>query len=186
MKSGATIDPNITMRELLEQYPGAQRALFRKYHIGGCSHCGFAPDETLAGVCMRNENLDVNEVIDQIIQSDAAERAMQIEPRQLADSLASGEPVRLLDVRTREEHEAVKIDGAQLFSQDLMQQIMTTWPKQDLLVIYDHEGNRSLDAAAFFQGHGFENVKSLRGGIDAWSVEVDPKLPRYHLEVDAE
>ena len=43
-----------------------------------------------------------------------------------------------------------------------------------------------LDAAAFFQGHGFENVKSLRGGIDAWSVEVDPKLPRYHLEVDAE
>ena len=182
MKSDATIDPNITMRELLEQYPAAQRALFRKYHIGGCSHCGFAPEETLAGVCVRNDNLDVSEVIEQIIQSDAAERAMQIEPRQLADSLVRGEPVRLLDVRTREEHEAVKIDGAHLFTQDLMQQIMTTWPKQDLLVIYDHQGNRSLDAAAFFQGHGFENVKSLRGGIDAWSVEVDPKLPRYHLE----
>ena len=39
-----------------------------------------------------------------------------------------------------------------------------------------------MDAAAYFQGHGFENVKSLRGGIDAWSVEVDPNLPRYHLE----
>jgi rhodanese-related sulfurtransferase len=39
-----------------------------------------------------------------------------------------------------------------------------------------------MDAAAYFLGHGFPNVKSLRGGIDAWSVEVDPSLPRYHLE----
>ena len=59
---------------------------------------------------------------------------------------------------------------------------MSTWPKENLLVIYDHQGTRSMDAAAYFQGQGFENVKSLRGGIDAWSVEVDSKLPRYHLE----
>jgi len=184
MKLGATIDPNITMRELLEQYPGAQRALFRKYHIGGCSHCGFAPEETLAGVCARNENLDVGEAIDHIIEGDVAERSMQIEPRELADSIGRGERVHLLDVRTREEYEAVKIDGAELFTQEAMQKIMTSWPKQDLLVIYDHQGDRSLDAAAYFQGHGFEKVKSLRGGIDAWSTEVDSKLPRYHLEVE--
>ena len=54
--------------------------------------------------------------------------------------------------------------------------------RKNLLVIYDHTGARSMDAAAYFQGHGFENVKSLRGGIDAWSTEVDPKLPRYHVE----
>jgi len=178
-----SINPNITMRELLEHFPGAQRALFRKYHIGGCSSCGFAPEETLAGVCARNENVNVDEVIEHVIASDAADRAMQIEPRELADSMARGESVRLLDVRTREEYEAVKIDGAELFTQDLMQNILGTWPKQDLMVIYDHQGTRSLDAAAYFQGHGFENVKSLRGGIDAWSVEVDSKLPRYHLEV---
>ena len=62
MSSTAAIDPTISMRELLEQFPGAQRALFRRYHIGGCSNCGFRPDETLAGVCARNENLDVDEV----------------------------------------------------------------------------------------------------------------------------
>ena len=186
MKSAATIDPNITMRELLEQYPGAQRALFRKYHIGGCSSCGFAPGETLAGVCARNKNLDVNEVIEHIIESDGADRGLQIEPRELAESIGRGEPVHLLDVRTREEHDAVKIDGAELFTQDLMQKILSAWPKNDLLVIYDHQGTRSLDAAAYFQGHGFENVKSLRGGIDAWSTEIDPKLPRYHLEVPTE
>jgi rhodanese-related sulfurtransferase len=183
MKSPAAIDPNVTMKELLEQYPAAQRALFRKYHIGGCSSCGFAPDETLAGVCARNENVDVDEVIHHIVESEAAERAMQIEPKDLANALKNGAPVHLLDVRTREEHEAVKIDGAELFTQDSMQTIMGTWPKNELLVIYDHQGTRSLDAAAYFQGHGFEKVKSLRGGIDAWSAEVDPKLPRYTLEV---
>jgi len=59
---------------------------------------------------------------------------------------------------------------------------MGNWPKESLLAIYDHKGDRALDAAAYFQGHGFENVKVLRGGIDAWSQEVDSKLPRYHLE----
>lgn len=170
------------MRELLEQFPGAQRAMFRRYHIGGCSSCGFSPDETLAGVCARNENLDVNEVIEHVIESDAADRAMQIEPRDLADALKRSEPVTLLDVRTREEFDAVKIDGAKLFTQELMQEILSSTPREGLLVIYDHQGARSMDAAAYFQGHGFSNVKSLRGGIDAWSAEVDATLPRYHLE----
>jgi len=181
MSSAATIDPNITMKELLQQFPGAQRALFRRYHIGGCSSCGFAPEETLAGVCARNENLNTAEVIEHIIESDAADRAMQIEPRELASRLKDGD-VHLLDVRTREEFDAVKIDGAELFTQELMQEAMSNWPREHLLVIYDHEGTRSMDAAAYFLGHGFPNVKSLRGGIDAWSVEVDTSLPRYHLE----
>ncbi|MGI8889840.1 MAG: rhodanese-like domain-containing protein [Chthoniobacterales bacterium] len=182
MTSTATINPDITMRELLEQYPGAQRALFRRYHIGGCASCGFSPDETLAGVCARNGNLDTDEVTEHILVSDAADRAMQIEPRELSDQLAAGETVNLLDIRTREEFEAVKLPNAHLFTQEFMQEILARWSRADLVVIYDHQGARSMDAAAFFQGHGFEQIKSLRGGIDAWSVEVDPKLSRYHLE----
>jgi rhodanese-related sulfurtransferase len=177
-----SIDPHITMQELLVQFPGAQRALFRKYHIGGCSSCGFSPDETLAGVCARNENLNVDEVVDHIVASHEADSAMQIEPRELADRIANGEKIYLLDVRTREEWEAVKLANSHLFTQELLQEILAHESKTDLFVIYDHNGARSMDAAAFFQGHGFENVKSLRGGIDAWSAEVDPKLPRYHLE----
>ena len=182
MSSATAIDPNITMRELLEQFPGAQRAMFRKYHIGGCSSCGFSPDETLAGVCARNDNVDVEEAIEHIIASDAADRAMQIEPRELAERTAAGEKINLLDVRTREEFDAVKLPGAHLFTQELMQEIQSRWSPQDLLVIYDHQGTRSMDAAAYFQGHGFTNVKSLRGGIDAYSAEVDSSLPRYQLE----
>ena len=88
MNVSVAIDPNITMRELIVQFPGAQRALFRKYHIGGCSSCGFSPDETLAGVCERNENINVDELIDYIITSHEADAAMQIEPRELSDRIA--------------------------------------------------------------------------------------------------
>jgi len=182
MSATVSIDPGISMGKLLGQFPGAQRALFRKYHIGGCSSCGFSPDETLAGVCARNENLNVDEVAQHIIASHQADAAMQIEPRELFNRIVSGEKVYLLDVRTREEWEAVKLADSHLFTQELMQEILTKESRTDLFVIYDHKGARSMDAAAFFQGHGFENVKSLRGGIDAWSAEVDSKLPRYHLE----
>ena len=182
MHAALEIDPQIPMSELLERYPGAQRALFRRYHIGGCSSCGFRPDETLAGVCARNENLDVDEVTEHILTSDAADRAMQVEPRELADRLAADETVHLLDVRTREEFDAVKLPGAHLFSQEFMQEILGQWSRDQLVVVYDHQGARSMDAAAYFQGHGFANVKSLRGGIDAWSAQVDSTIPRYHLE----
>ena len=177
-----TIDPNTTMQELLRAYPGAQRALFRKYHIGGCSSCGFQPAETLAQVCERNERLPVNEVIDHILAGHEADLKMQIAPEELDAKLKTGAPVQLVDVRTREEYEAVRIEGSVLLSQERMQEGLMKWDRTGLLVLIDHLGTRSLDAAAYFTGHGFENAKSLRGGIDAWSRDVDPALPRYHLE----
>jgi len=76
----------------------------------------------------------------------------------------------------------VRIPQAQHFTQELLQTIMAEWPKDDLLVLVDHQGARGLDAAAYFAGHGFTNVRSLRGGIDAWSLEVNPALPRYTVE----
>jgi rhodanese-related sulfurtransferase len=177
-----TIDPNITMAELLREYPGAQRALFRAYHIGGCSSCGFGPDETLAGVCERNDNLPVEEVIETIVAAHDADLKMQISPIELSERRKIGEQLPLIDVRSREEWEAVHIDGAIFLTQDLMQEMISEWPKDREFVFVCHQGIRSLDAASFFAGHGFQNVKSLAGGIDAWSAEVDPALPRYRLE----
>src|SRR6185295_17058828 len=107
------------MRALLEQFPGAQRALFVKYHIGGCSSCGFSPDETLAQVCARNENLPVDEAIAHIQQSHEEDAKMQIAPADLSEELKAG-AVKLLDIRTREEFEAARIEGAMLFTQELM------------------------------------------------------------------
>lgn len=174
------IDPNLTMGELLKAYPGAQRALFRRYHIGGCSSCGFRPDETLAQVCERNGNLPVNEVIEHIVSSYEADQKLQIAPAEAAELVKSGR-ARLLDLRTREEYEAVHIEGSTFFTQELMHQL-PGWDREQLVIFVDHKGTRALDAVAYFIGHGVENVRSLRGGIDAWSCEVDPNLPRYELE----
>jgi rhodanese-related sulfurtransferase len=177
-----TIDPTTTMSDLLAEYPGAQRALFRAYHIGGCASCGFSPTETLASVCARNENLPVEEVIATILAGHEADQNMEISPEQVAQRLKSGTQVQLVDVRSREEWDTVHIDGSTFFTEDLMNAMMSDWPTETEVVFVCHHGVRSLDAAAFFAGHGFHNVRSMTGGIDAWSLEVDPDLPRYHLE----
>lgn len=176
------IDPEITMRELLLLYPGAQRAMFRHYHIGGCASCGFQQSETLAEVCARNGGLVVGEVIKQIVESHASDLKVMIEPGELSRVLASDPEVRLIDIRTREEFDAVRIEGAIFFTQDLTQEILGQWSRQALLAVVDHLGVRSIDAAAYFAGHGFENVRSVRGGMDAWSQEVDGTLPRYEVD----
>ena len=78
------IGASSTMREVLEVFPGAQRALFRRYHIGGCSGCGFSPEETLAQVCARNGNLGVAEVLAHIQTSHEQDASILIAPAELA------------------------------------------------------------------------------------------------------
>jgi len=169
------------MQEVLELFPGAQRALFRRYHIGGCSSCGFAPDETLAQVCARNGNLDVAEVLAHIQSSHEQDAKILISPKELAGLLQQDKSVKLVDVRSREEFEAVHIEGSVLLSQDVMRELMASGSNTNPVVVVDHAGKNGLDAAAYFMGHGLQNVRCLRGGIDAWAQEVDSKLRRYKL-----
>lgn len=171
------INGESTMEAVLETYPGARRALFRKYHIGGCQSCGFQPTETIDQLCERNGDLDVNEVVTEIKAGHDFDKSMEIEPKDVDPAKA-----RVLDVRTREEFDAVRIDGSEFVNQELVQTLMSQAAKDDLLVFCDHSGNQSIDAAAYFVGHGFTNAKFLRGGIDAWAQEIDPKMRRYKLE----
>src|SRR5580698_1723794 len=101
------IDAYSPMRDVLEIFPGAQRALFRRYHIGGCSSCGFSPDETLEQVCARNGSLNVAEVLAHIQSSHEEDAKVLISPEDLAALLQTDKSVKLVDVRSREEFEAV-------------------------------------------------------------------------------
>jgi rhodanese-related sulfurtransferase len=180
--SPPSLSPASTLREVLEQFPGAQRALFRRYHIGGCHSCAFKPEETLEALCARNNSLNVQEVIEHIRASHDQDMEMQITPAEVAELLRRRSPLRLLDIRTREEWDATRIEGAIFLTQEVLQETLGSCPKDQWIVIYDHRGTRSLDAAAYFLGQGFQRVRFLRGGIDAWSQEVDPSIPRYRLE----
>jgi rhodanese-related sulfurtransferase len=175
------MNPQSAMREVLEIFPGAQRALFRRYHIGGCSSCGFSPDETLAQVCARNGNLDVAEVLAHIQSSHEQDAKVLISPKELAGLLQRDKSVRLVDVRSREEFEAVRIEGSVLLSQDVMRELMASGSNTNPIVVIDHAGKNGLDAAAYFMGHGLQNIRCLRGGIDAWAQEVEPTMRRYKL-----
>jgi rhodanese-related sulfurtransferase len=141
----------------------------------------FSAHRTLEQVCQRNNNLNVSEVLDHIQSSHEQDAKLFIAPKELVELRQKSPDAKLIDVRSREEYEAVHIDGALLLSQPVMQEIMSKWPRNQALVVIDHQGKSALDAAAYFLGHGFENVRCLRGGIDAWSQEVDTKLPRYRL-----
>jgi rhodanese-related sulfurtransferase len=173
------IHPQSAMKRVLEVFPGAQRALFRHYHVGGCASCAFQPDETLEALCARN-NLNVAEVIQQIETSHEQDLELEIAPAELAELIRAG-GVHLVDIRSREEFETTHIEPAVLLSQPVMQEILAHWPRTELMVLYDHRGQKSLDAAAYFTGQGFRKVRCLRGGIDAWAQEVDTKMRRYKL-----
>jgi len=181
MTIAAAIDGASTMREILEAFPGAQRALFRRYHIGGCSNCAFQPEETLEQVCARNGNLPVSEVLEHLRTSHEQDAKLLIDPADLAALLKTDPDVRLVDVRSREEFEAVHIDGSVMLSQPVMREILGDGTNSRPLVLIDHQGRQALDAAAYFLGHGLQNVRCLRGGIDAWAQEVDPLMRRYRV-----
>ena len=90
-----------------------------------------------------------------------------------------GESVVLLDVR---EHVEVEIAALAEALHIPMREIPARLVELDRarpIVVMCHTGNRSRRVAEFLLGNGFSDVFSLRGGIDAWSTEIDPQVPRY-------
>ncbi len=174
------ITPQTTMGEILSLYPSAKRALFQKYHIGGCSSCGYSLDQTLEEVMINHRRgKEVNNAIQFIYQSAEIDRMAQITPSELKEMLDKGERVHLIDVREDWEIEIARLPNSQVLTQRLAYEILNQWDKNEKIIFYCHSGIRSLEAAAYFIGHGVSNAKSLAGGIDRYSLEIDPSIPRY-------
>jgi rhodanese-related sulfurtransferase len=180
-------NPKITKRssmaEVLDAYPSAQRTLFSRYHMGGCHNCGYEPQEILEDVARRHGITDLDEVLALLEEAERIDKRIQISPEEVAAALKGDKPPRLIDVRTLEEWNIARIEGSQLITEDLAQEIYS-WPKDTLIVFFCHHGNRSMDAAAYFAGHGFTQTRSMTGGIDTWSQKVDSQVPRYEMAQD--
>jgi monothiol glutaredoxin len=102
----------------------------------------------------------------------------QLNVRELAEWMAKGKPHLLVDVRTAEERATAKIEPS-VFLDDALRATLETMDRDKTIVCYCHHGARSQRAAEHFVRMGFSDVHNLVGGIDAWSREVDPKVPRY-------
>ncbi len=97
---------------------------------------------------------------------------------ELKRMLDAGEKPALFDVREPQEIERARIDGSKPLTEAVMNEI-SALPKDTPMVFYCHFGQRSQAAAEHFRLQGFAQVYNLVGGIDAWSREVDPDVPRY-------
>ena len=105
----------------------------------------------------------------------------QIEPQVLDVMLKAGKPVVLVDVREPQEHAFAALPNSQLIplGELPVRAAEVDPPAGALVVVYCHHGVRSLKGAAFLEASGVAPVASLAGGIDAWSLFVDPGVPRY-------
>ena len=105
----------------------------------------------------------------------------ELDPAELREQLSGADAPLLLDVREPFEADLAKIDGALLIPLgDLENELERLRDDQDRsIVIHCHHGGRSRKACELLQSKGFRRVANLRGGIDAWSTEVDPGVPRY-------
>ncbi|TKD01857.1 Grx4 family monothiol glutaredoxin [Polyangium fumosum] len=105
-------------------------------------------------------------------------RVRQLSVRKLKEMLDAGERFEFVDVRTDKEHAIARIAQAKLLDQAELERLEAL-PKDTPIVFHCHHGGRSRSAAEAFVGRGFSKVYNLEGGIDAWSVAVDPSVPRY-------
>jgi adenylyltransferase/sulfurtransferase len=109
----------------------------------------------------------------------APESVPTISVRELKAKMDNGETLTLIDVREPFEYEIARIEGSRLIPLGELETRISELPKTGTLVLQCHSGGRSEHGARILEAAGFTNALNLEGGIDAWSVEVDPEVPRY-------
>jgi sulfur-carrier protein adenylyltransferase/sulfurtransferase len=104
---------------------------------------------------------------------------VDVTPRELKASIDAGRKPVLLDVREPFEYALCHLESSTLIPVDQLSHRLKELGLNDEIVVYCHVGIRSAGAVSLLRKNGFTNVKNLTGGIDAWAVQVDPKMPRY-------
>lgn len=102
-----------------------------------------------------------------------------ISPKELKKSLDNGEKLVLVDVREEWEYSLARVDGSILIPLGTLPQSLAQLNRDSEIIAICHHGMRSADATNFLLQQGFQKVKNLVGGIDAWSTQVDGTVPRY-------
>lgn len=167
--SDITITPEMTMEQILQVAPAAQRALFQRYHVGGCSSCGFQPSDTLAQVAKDHNILDIKDMVSTIVQAQAIDGKVQVEASEVRAWLLAGDDFSFIDVRTPDEREGKLLvnESEQLDYNDSGRYM--SLDKDRRIVFLCQDGGRSLDVASYFIGHKFTNVWCVEGGADSWN-----------------
>ena len=107
-----------------------------------------------------------------------------ISPANLQRKIESRETMVILDIREPWEQDIAKIDEAKLISRENCESILEALEKDAEIILIDWKGERASSFRVWLQQRGFNDVKSLQGGIDAWTVEINTELNRYDIDED--
>ncbi len=104
---------------------------------------------------------------------------IEITPREVKDLLARNDKVLFVDVREQWEYDTARIAGSVLIPLGDIPANLQRLENAEQVVFFCHHGMRSLDAAAWLRAQGVEGARSMSGGIERWSTEIDPSVTRY-------
>ena len=105
--------------------------------------------------------------------------SLEISAGEVKHRLESGVPFNFVDVREPEEFAIARIEGARLIPMRSVPAALAELDDDRPVIIFCHHGVRSLHVANWLREHGIEQVWSMAGGIDVWSLQIDPSVPRY-------
>jgi rhodanese-related sulfurtransferase len=116
------------------------------------------------------------------MNADSEKMDFEITPAEVKRRLDAGEKLHLIDVREPNEFAMARIEGSELIPmRQVPAELQTLESRADEgpLIVFCHHGVRSLNVVNWLRGQGLEACHSMAGGIDAWSLGVDPSVPRY-------
>jgi len=172
--------PSITERsrllEISQHYPTAYEFIERKYGVrvdGGDSALTLRDFVDKFG-------LPPAQILFMEIQMDSRFAEVKSVSARTAKQILDSRPdAKLLDVREEWEMKIGKVPKSEPLTPELLDALLSSEDRVLPIILYCHFGVRSMDAALFLADRGFRNVSVVQGGIEAWSVDVDPTIPRY-------
>lgn len=113
--------------------------------------------------------------------NDSKSLPMETDVATLAAMREAGDSFVLLDVREEDEHAHCRIDGSMLIPVSQLRDRFSELEshREDRIIVHCHHGGRSMQVTEALRSSGFSKAQNLAGGIDQWSQQIDPTVPRY-------
>ena len=111
-----------------------------------------------------------------------AELPLESTPAQVKKMVDEDVPLLIVDVREQQEYQICRIEGAELIPMNTIPQrlqYLDGVADERVIVVHCHHGMRSLNVVTWLRQQGVTNCTSMSGGIEQWSTQIDPAVPRY-------
>ncbi len=169
---------NTPMKDVEILFPYTRSTLHTQFHIGGCSKCGYEPHNTIEDIAKKYSK-DPHVVLESLNQGFEDMNTAEISMDKFAEIQSSSQKFIVIDVREEWEYNIAHIPGSLLLTELNFADMLLKAKEASHVIVVCHHGMRSMNATLYLREHGIHNAKSLTGGIDAYSLQIDGMIQRY-------